>query len=682
MTNILLQPMSLPLLWVRCLLLSLFITFAALLGLIFSGVSTVLAQTEKPRVREVSVKKITIAENNPAEAVVVFEIIGEKFGKTKPLVQLFNEETGASIEATVISHTEDKIMASAQVPATTNGSKFVFQLTISNSNVIPPEHLADYKLEVKREEKKPKKAEPLEITFETFRSEQYPNLYSILITNKNKDDSPGFSSNPAYMKVDIFPPAATNIAIQPGSSPHQMMVTFLAPEKFEVKAVALTVFDPNSRLGNNEPIAFSTPFKEKAPKVDPNQPTITNIEILSLQRRSGFGRLKIEGSGFGDYDRPPFPGEKELLCCIYRTRTPDISNEQKERFKVDENDKTKIIPIDQEVCLGFDESRCKEMRKWRDRIAERVEVLLVPRNPDLRIERTQLMYIDDKVIDVYFEFTHYSGFSEPFRLASALVTVNKGAVEEARATNETDDVSAVLVGPKTYIASKDIGPPRDKNLEYRYHILDQSDATRMFGAGVGHNFYVIELAVVNNGKKKVAVPLGTIQAEVEWLYGNSEDETEFFEEGPATTPPLPLGSVSSYFDAFQKKEGKWAKVFNTLDGLTILGTALVPVFGRNIERPVTIFSGGFIPGLKKAVGDLSSQQLQNLTTMSWEGIEEVLPGGSKQKYVYIPRADQLFGNTTAPKGSRVRKEIINIRGLEVSGFEILESEQKIATPQP
>lgn len=641
-----------------------------------------LTQTDKPRVREVSIKKITIAENSQGEAVVLFEITGEKFGKTKPLVQLFNDETGASITATVISHSDNKVAGSVQLPATTKGNKFIFQLTINNANVIPPDHLADYTLEVKREEKKVKKPEPLEISFETFRSEHYPNLYSLLITNKNKDNSPGFSPNPAHMKIDIFPPGATNVSIQPGSSPHQMMVTFLAPEKFDVKAVALTVFDPNSRLGSTEPIAFSTPFKEKAPKADPNQPTISNIEILSLQRRSGFGRLKIEGSGFAEYERPPFTGEKELLCCIYRTRNPEISTEQDLRFKVDRENKSKITSIDPEVCVGFDKNECQTMRDWRERIEERVEVLLVPRNPDLRIERTQVMYIDDKVIDVYFEFTHYSGFSEPFRLASAVVTVNKGAVVAAHGETEDASISAVLTGPKTYIASKEIGPPRDKNLEYRYHILDQKDAARMFGPGVGQNFYVIELVVVNNGKKKVAVPLGMIQAEIEWLYGLSKDTKEFFEDGPPTLPPLPLGSVSSYFDAFQKTEGKWAKVFNIMDGVTILGASLVPVFGRNIERPVAIFSGGLIPGLKKAVGDLSSQQLQNLTTMSWEGIEEVLPGGSKQKYVYIPRADQVFGNAKAPDGQRVRKQIINIRGLEVSGFEILESEQKVATPQP
>ncbi|HKU77535.1 MAG TPA: hypothetical protein VJR02_26705 [Pyrinomonadaceae bacterium] len=681
MTNTLLKPLSLPSPSIRCFSRKRFIIFAVITGLIILGSPTAgLSQTDKPRVREVSVKKITIAENNQGAAVVVFEITGEKFGKTKPSVQLFNSETGASIPANVISHSDNSVTASAQLPVTTKASKFVFQLTVNNSNVISSDHLADFVLEIKREEKKKKekeKAKPLEITFETFRSEQYPNLYSLLITNKNKDDSPGFLPNPAHMKVDIFPPGATNVAIQPGSSPHQMMVTFLAPEKFDVKAVALTVFDPNSPLGSSEPIAFSTPFKEKSPKADPNQPAISNIDILSLQRRSGFGRLKIEGSGFGEYERPPFPGEKELLCCIYRPRNPDISGEQDLRFTIDES--KNISPIDQEVCANCD---CQTMRDWRQRIEERVEVLLVPRNPDLRIERTQVMYIDDRVIDVYFEFTHYLGYSEPLRLASAVVTVNKGAVVATQSVTEDASISAVLTGPKTYVSSKDIGPPRDKNLEYRYHILDQNDATRMFGSGVGQNFYVIELVVVNNGKKKVAVPLGMIQAEIEWLYGVSRDKKDFYEEGPPTIPPLPLGSVSSYFDAFQKTEGKWAKVFNILDGATILGASLVPVFGRNIERPVAILSGGLIPGMKRAVGDLSSQQLQNLTTMSWEGIEEILPGGSKQKYVYIPRADQLFGNAKTPEGTRVKKSIINIRGLEVSGFEILESEQKVATPQP
>lgn len=640
-------------------------------------VHTLALQSDQPRVRGISVQKLTIAENDPTQASIVIEISGEKFGKSPQpaAVKLINQDTGATVDATIVSHNDSKIVASAQVPVGAKASKYVFQVSIDNVPVIAPDHLSDYAIEFKRE-KKDDHAKPFEITFETFKSEQYPNLYSLLITNKTAGSDPGFSSNPSLMKVDIVPAGATNVSIQPGGSPQKLLVTFLAPEKFEVKDVLVTVFDPNTTLGDNKPKSYSTQFKEKPPKGDPNQPTISNIEILSMQRRSGFGRLKIEGSGFGEYERPPITGEKELLCCGLRPMDPEVSPE-----RTDEAGPGK------EVCESIDGSKCREMRLWRKRIEERVNVMLVPRNPDLRVERTQIMYIDDKTVDVYFEFTFYTNYSEPFRLASASLTVNKGAVQEIRDSDPSGDVSAVLAGPQTYVATREVGPPRDKNLEYRYVILEQNDASRLFGRGVGDYFYVIELAVVNNGKKKVAVPLASIQAEIEWRYGEVS-KTVLFEEGPPTIPPLTLGSVSSYFDAFQKRDGKWARVFNILDGLTTLGAALVPVFGHNIERPTTILSGGLIPALRKGIGDLSSQQLQNLTTMSWENIEEVAAGGSKTKYVYIPRADQSFGNpptstgrTKGEKPMKIKKQIMNIRGLEVSGFEIVESEQKLATPQ-
>jgi hypothetical protein len=320
------------------------------------------------------------------------------------------------------------------------------------------------------------------------------------------------------------------------------------------------------------------------------------------------------------------------------------------------------------------------MAEWRRRIEERVNVTLVPRNVDLRVERTQIVYIDDKIIDVYIEFTYFAGYSMPFRLASASVTVNKGATQQARTSDEAGEVTATLSSPKTFLAAKEVGPPKDGNLEYRYVVLNQADARRLFGQGVGENFYVIELTVVNkNPKKKVNVPLGSIHAEAVWAYGGPVSR-EFFEEGDTTLPPLPLGAVSGYFDAYQKSQGKWAKIFNILDGVTILGTSLVPVFGRNIERPTSILAGGFIPGLRKAVGDLSSEQLQRLTSMSWEGIEEIAPGNSKMKFIYIPRADSFFGNPLKSQGMlRTRKQVVNIMGLDVSGFEVTESEEKAAT---
>ena len=72
------------------------------------------------------------------------------------------------------------------------------------------------------------------------------------------------------------------------------------------------------------------------------------------------------------------------------------------------------------------------------------------------------------------------------------------------------------------------------------------------------------------------------------------------------------------------------------------------------------------------------QQLQNLTALSWQGVEVVAgKGGSLEKFVFIQRGDQLFSQGF---GERLRKTIKNIEGMEVVGFEVQESEAKRATP--
>lgn len=658
-------------------------------GMAFSGRAH---PKDEPRVTSIGVRRVTTAEDK-SKVTLALEISGDNFGGSAVVVtvKLVNLETGATLDATIVSHDNNLIVASAQVPIAKKAVKYQFRVTVAGKLAIQPGHLSDYTLEVGKEEKKEETPAPVEITYDEFKSEEYPNLHSLLITNKNTNNKPGFSSNPALMKVDIVPSGATNVTIQPGSSPHQMLVTFLASEKFAVKGVVVTVFDPNSTLANNQPVAFSTPFiKDKPAKGDPNAPTISNIDVLSIQRHSGYGRLRITGSGFGDYERPPITGEKELLCCLNRPKNPNISNEQVDRIESkeeennDKNAKTpphpdELIVKDTEVCSVEQPEKCRLMADWRRRVEERINVTLVPRNTDLRVERTQVLYIDDKVIDVYFEFTHFVGYTMPFRLASAAVSVSKGAVQQARTSDDAGEITAVVSSPRTFFVSKEVGTPRDPNLEYRYAVLNQKDAKRLFGQGVGDNFFVIELTVVNkNPNKKVNIPLGSIQAEAVWNYGNGA--REFFEDGPETLPPLPLGAVSGYFDAYQKSQGKWAKVFNVLDGVTTLGTSLIPVFGRNIERPVAILAGGFIPGLKKSIGDLSSEQLQRLTSMSWEGVEEVAPGNSKTKFIYILRADWFFGKeVTGLNNKKTRKQVIDITALEVRGFEVTESEEKAAT---
>ena len=637
------------------------------------------AQEATPRVRSVSVQKISLSESDRSKATLILVVSGEKFGNSSrpTTVRLINQATGVTLPARVTSHTDSKIVASADVDVSTQAVTYVPQLTLAGADVIRPEHLSDYTIEIKQEEKPPQTAEPFEITYETFKNEQYPNLYSLLITNKNAKNKPGFSPNPSLMKVDVIPAGVTNLAIQPGSSPHQMVVTFLAPDGFETKGVIVTVFDPDSTLGATEPVAFSTPFQQKQPKTDPNQHKIADIKILAIQRRLGIGRVLIQGSGFGDYERPPISGERELLCCVER------SMKAFERHNADNKDFRGVAlresGPDAEVCNIALPAQCEAMQTWRRRIEERVNVALVPRNPNLRVERTQIMYIDDKIIDVYFEFTHFPGYSQPFRLASASVSINKGSVRVTQEQTADTTVTATVSGPQTYADSRDIGVPSDKNLEYRYTVLDQKDASLLFGSGVADNFFAIELAVLNRAENKVVVPLSAIQAEIEWAYGKDPRGDEFYyEDGDATIPPLALSEITSYFDTYHKTKGRRAKLFNVLSGVATLGAALVPVFGQNIERPVAILTGGLTPALRTVFGDLSSEQLQNLTARTWENVEEVPAKSGKTKFIFIQRGDQLFDGDVPPK---VKKQIKNIRGLEVIGFEVLESKEKLASQQ-
>ena len=645
----------------------------------FAVGSVARAQEQNPRVRGVSVQKITLSESDPSKATLVLVISGEKFGgPARPAtVRLINQLTGAIVAARIISHTDIKIVATAEVDVNAQAITYVPQLALAGIDVIRPEHLSDYTIEIKREEKADQEPKPFEITYEAFKSAQYPNLFSLVITNKNENNKPGFSPNPSLMKVDVIPAGVTNLTIQPGSSPHQMVVTFLAPEDFETKGVIVTVFDPASTLGAGEPVAFSTPFQQKQPKTDPNQHKIADVKILALQRRLGIGRVLIQGTGFGDYERPPISGERELLCCVARTMAAFERNnpEKRDERNVQIQESGPLA----EVCNIALSSQCEAMRNWRRRIEERVNIALVPRNPNLRVERTQIMYIDDKVIDVYFEFTHFPGYSQPFRLASATVSVNKGAVKVTREQTANAAVTATVSGPQTYADSRDIGVPPDKNLEYRYTVLDQKDAALLFGSGVADKFFAIELAVLNRAEKKVAVPLSAIQAEIEWAYGDDPRGADiYYEDGDSTIPPLALSEITSYFDSYRKTKGRRARLFNVLSGVATLGASLVPVFGRNIERPVAILTGGLTPALRTALGDISSEQLQNLTSRTWENVEEVPAKSGKTKFIFIQRGDQLFNGDVPPI---VKKQIKNIRGLEVIGFEIVESKEKLATQQ-
>jgi hypothetical protein len=317
--------------------------------------------------------------------------------------------------------------------------------------------------------------------------------------------------------------------------------------------------------------------------------------------------------------------------------------------------------------------------QWVSDIKQNVKVDLVPRNTDIQIKRSEVTYMDDKLIDIYFEFTLFSGYSRPFRLASTTVTLRKPGTKTIQTVNDVG-VVATIAGPETFLAAKDVGPRRDQNLEYRFNVMDHEQAGSLFGKGVAENFYVIQLSVVNKGPKKVAVPLAAIQAEIEWIKGSDDSGDAEYLEGPATLPAIPLASVSGFFDSYNKLKGKKATVFRILDGVATLGTSIIPFVGPGFKTSQLIFTGGVIPGLRLGFGDLSGQQLQNLTALSWQNVEVIsAAGGSLDKYIYVPRNRQDFGAGVSPA---VRKIPYNLLGLEVTGFEVTESEAIVATPTP
>jgi hypothetical protein len=470
-----------------------------------------------------------------------------------------------------------------------------------------------------------------EITVATQASGSYPNVYSVVLTAQKAL----FDANPNRMSVEIVPAGPANVRIRPGNTTKQLVIDFVAPEKFEVKDVIVSVYD-NSDLDARQLKAIGRTVKAFSKKDDPQQPAITSARLVSLRRHAlpcdgqpwrkddretqrpycGTGRIRIEGKGFG-------------------------SN-----------------PAN--INVGI--------------VGRNPEVRLLPES--IRVDATRF---DETSMEVDFEFVVAQGYSLPMRLEAVSVSVTKPVASTVR----KGDVDVTIGQRQTYLASTAIGPKRDGKLEYGYTVLDGNTAHLIFGRGISNNFYVIALAVVNNSEKKVAVPLSAIEAEVEWAHGGVEDADYEFLEGPATLRPVSLATVTAFFTADMRSKGKRARFFNMLEGIRTLGQTLIPLFGPGYETAHTIFTSGLIPGAKIAIGDLSDQQLQSLAGLSWENVEEIPGnGGSKVKFVFIQRGRQVFTNPGQRKPNeqdRVEKQIKNLYGVELTGYEILDTEARGGT---
>lgn len=609
------------------------------------GVSQAQVVDSKPVIQSVALREVSVDKK-----IVSFtaEITGSNFGNSAgDLTAVEFVDAKGLVVGTIKSKSllsDSKIVVQAEAPLGT--TIVVTRITVRGVTI----ENGNFKLSLK-EPAPPPAITPFEIKHSTISSASSP-IKTLFVTNEKGL----FSSNPHRMNVEILPAGAANVLIRQGSNPYNLIVDFVAHEKFEIKEVVVTVYD-SSDLDSRQPVAISQPFKDKKPQADPNQPVITSAKVLFLQRRAGTGRLLIEGSGFGNYLRPPLMAEELLANYTVRSTLPQPAN----------------CPPPPPV----------DWQAWSKGIDGLVKVVLVPRNTSLRVEHSRIVYIDDKMIDLYFEFSRVSGYSLAFRPASVAVSVRKPGAKQIQVLKATG-VNATIEGPETYSASMGIGPGRSDRITSNFTILSNDKANYEFGRGIADNFYVIKLSVVNRGEKKVSIPLAAIEAEVDWASGSKvsgrdtkgervTDPTHEYVEGNDSQTPVPLEDVSAYFDAYQKQAGKRAKLFNVFSGVTTLMTSLIPIFGPGFKDASVIFNGGLVPGMRHAIGDLSGQQLQNLTGRSWQNVE-VIPdhGGSITKYIFIQRGEQVF---TGPVVPNVRKLIMNIRGVEVSAFEVTDGEE-------
>jgi hypothetical protein len=682
-----------------------------LVGSVLLGMISVSGQTQ-PAAQDRAEPKITairfIAFGSPtADCKVSFGLAIE--GENLP---------AAEAHATVHFDTKDPASSISDVPVTSSNSKEILVnatakvgTEITRVAVIVESRIVTasegFTLSIKANPPTPKLAQ-FEIKFDHQKNKEFPNLHSVVVTKVGGDG--GFADSPHKMTVDLVPTGATDVNIVQTNS-QQLDLHFVAAADYEPKTVVVTVYS-GTDLDNRTPLAVSV---DKKPAEDPEQPKVTEVETVFINRSHGVGRIRIHGKGFGDYPPPPYPVDDYLWNCLeeFHIRGTNADKDDNPRVhKIELEDLGARLDACAKLLGGTvkegmqleqiwnqlqytkmnlasfvtkPDSR-RDWEAWGQEIREKATVGLSSRNPDIAVEKVAILDINDKMIDVYFEFTRSRGFAWPFRLEDVTVTVKK-TLPKITQTVKNDTVTGTATSAKeeTYTVPYQAGPKRDANLTYKYTVLDKESANTLLGKGIADNFYVLQLSVVNNGEKKVNIPLASIQAEVEWIRGDNKGRTISYMPGPVTLAPIPLAAVSGYFDAYQKVKGFRAHFFNALEAATMMATSLVPYAGPSFKDAELFFSGAFLPGVRKALGDLSGQQLQHLTALSWESAE-TLPGkgGSKEKLIYIQRNEQFAskGVETDGKTHETRKQIANIMDLEIAGFEVVESEAKQATPTP
>jgi hypothetical protein len=584
-----------------------------------------------------SVKFVSMCDNT---GTITLAIDGENFGNdsSQATVTFETKDPAQLHKPEILSVTPTEILVKVSSGPTIEITK----ITVAIDGKTDPDQKI-FTVSLKPNPPAPKTTVPsvFNIKIEPETDKEFPNLHTLIATKESGEG--GFGDDRDLIALELVPPGATAVNIDMVSN-DQLNLSFVAAADYVPKSLSVTVYG-SSDIKTRKPTSVAKPAPDKT--ADPNQPKITSVETVFLDRSQGNGRIRIYGQGFGDYDSKglPFLADDYLRCDLMRPfikYPPSRDPSQQIDFLKAEQTSWQDQRDNDDYCKKYELYR-EDYLAWRTKIRRLVEPGITSREPALNVQRIEVLYIDDKVVDIYFEFFRRRGYSEPFRLENATLSIRKSPVSTIQ-TVKGDCGTGEVTGPVEvdYVVKETIDPQPNPSLTYSYSVLDHDSAKVLFGAGVAHNFYVVKLSVVNTGKKKISIPLASIQAEVEWARGQWLDEKhnreiDYF-EGPATITPVPLAAVSAYFNSDYKVTGARAITLNILDGITTLGSAAVPFAGPSFKIGASVFTAGFVPGLRKYIGDLSDQQLQTLTGQSWQSSETVAAnGGSIDKFVYIQR---------------------------------------------
>jgi hypothetical protein len=189
----------------------------------------------------------------------------------------------------------------------------------------------------------------------------------------------------------------------------------------------------------------------------------------------------------------------------------------------------------------------------------------------------------------------------------------------------------------------------DGEIRGSFEYEDAKKVKWLFGKGIAKNFYAIQISITSQCALPVIVPLASMTV-IPTSSNFVESNTVQFSVSPG-----PLDSVTNVFNVDRTYNGSRAIFFNILAGATTLGSAIEQFLPLGFTQGVSITGGGFTNAAKILFPDMSSQQLQNLTTKSFGSSEQLAANsGSVQKYIFISRTYQEKELQNAVQSGNIR----------------------------